>query len=396
MRDARVTISEAEETSTTARTPSAGVEAATPAIVAGQRSALSSGVGIRIAGGRMQTAKPRDARQAASLRGAVRCLIVVTICAVVLAALGCSARPASEAGDRAAGSVVGLFTWMSLGATIVWALVVVLALRLPRSHWLATERGGTALIVVGCAVVPTAILGAVIGLGLPDLPALLSPGRSNEVSIDVSASQWWWRVRYSMPDGPPIELANEIRLPIGQRVDTRLVSADVVHSFWIPSLTDKTEMIPGRTNRLALEPTRAGIFRGACAEFCGTAHARMNFPVVVMEASAFAAWLAEQREPALPAATPLAARGQAAFMQRGCNVCHTVRGTAAAGVNGPDLTHVSSRLTLAAGTLTRNPKNLRLWIAATRHLKPDVHMPAFATLPPATLDALVAYLLHLQ
>ena len=346
---------------------------------------------------RMPIEKACDARCAPSARRERQWLIAVAVCTVALGAIGCNdAGPALEPAGRDASSVVKLFTWMSLGATMIWALVVGLALRLPQSHWLATKRGGTMLIVMGCAVVPTAIVGAAMGLGMSELPALLSPGRSDPISIDVSASQWWWRVRYSMPGSAPIELANEIRLPIGQRVDTRLVSADVVHSFWIPSLTGKMAMSPGQTNRLALEPTRAGIFRGACAEFCGPAHARMNFPVVVMEAGAFETWLAEQRQPAQPATDALAARGQAAFMQRGCSVCHTVRGTTAAGVDGPDLTHVSSRLTLAAGTPARSPEHLRLWMAATRHLKPDVHMPAFGALPAATLDALTAYLMHLK
>ena len=155
--------------------------------------------------------------------------------------------------------------------------------------------------------------------------------------------------------GEAVELANEIRLPVGEPVEFQLESPDVIHSFWIPSLGGKIDMIPGRVNRLALEPTRTGIFRGVCAEYCGTSHALMSFYVVVLEQEDFAAWLAHQHAPAQPPAQPLAARGQELFLANGCGACHTVRGTPADGVVGPDLTHVGSRLSLGAGILPNEP-----------------------------------------
>ena len=156
------------------------------------------------------------------------------------------------------------------------------------------------------------------------------------------------------------------------------------------------DVIPGRINYLSLEPTRTGIFRGACAEFCGTSHARMNFAVVVMEPEAFDAWLAAQAEPADAPTDPLAARGQTVFLERGCVTCHTIRGTPAAGRVGPDLTHVGSRETIAAGQLRTDRDSFARWISGTDHLKPDVQMPAFVNLDEEALTAVSAYLAQLQ
>jgi cytochrome c oxidase subunit 2 len=156
------------------------------------------------------------------------------------------------------------------------------------------------------------------------------------------------------------------------------------------------DMIPGRMNRLALEPVRPGTYRGACAEFCGMAHARMNLVVVVHEPPAFEAWLDAQAAPAAAPATPVAQRGQAVFFERGCLACHTIRGTAAVGVIGPDLTHLGSRQTIAAGTLPQQPNTIRRWIAEVDRIKPGAHMPTFGALPAADLDALAAFLSGLR
>jgi cytochrome c oxidase subunit 2 len=148
--------------------------------------------------------------------------------------------------------------------------------------------------------------------------------------------------------------------------------------------------------RLALKPTRTGVFRGVCAEYCGASHALMAFPVVVLEREEFDRWLAEQAAPAQPPAEPLAARGQELFMANGCSACHTVRGTQANGLIGPDLTHVGSRLSVAAGTLPNEPDDFRRWVAHTTDVKPGVLMPSFHMLPPDELQALAAYLKGLR
>jgi cytochrome c oxidase subunit 2 len=175
-----------------------------------------------------------------------------------------------------------------------------------------------------------------------------------------------------------------------------LASDDVIHAFWIPSLGGKVDMIPGRVTRLKLEPTKTGIYRGACAEYCGMSHALMNFNVVVMERDEFAQWLDEQREAARTPTEPLAVRGQQLFFHNGCPACHAVRGTEATSGVGPDLTHVGSRHTLGAGILNNEPKQFLNWIAHPDDLKPGVKMPAFDMLPDEHLRAIAAYLEALQ
>jgi cytochrome c oxidase subunit 2 len=297
--------------------------------------------------------------------------------------------PAGIAAER----IAGLFGWMAAGAVVVWLAVIVLAIYSIRAE---TEphlkRRTTVLIIGGGAVLPTVVLAVLLAYGLALLPDLVAPAPPGSLEIAVSGEQWWWRVRYLHPAGSEIELANELRLPVGKSVQLHLDSPDVIHSFWVPSLAGKVDMIPGRRNRLALQPTRTGIFRGACAEYCGTSHALMSFYVVVLPQADFARWLARQGEPARSPSAPLARRGQELFLANGCGACHTVRGTPADGVVGPDLTHVGSRLSLGAGLLPNAPVHFRRWIARTEDVKPDVHMPAFGMLPPEDLRALAAYL----
>jgi cytochrome c oxidase subunit 2 len=224
------------------------------------------------------------------------------------------------------------------------------------------------------------------------MPALLAPPPEGSLVISVSGEQWWWRVRYLLPGGEAVELANEVRLPVGEPVQFRLESPDVIHSFWIPSLGGKMDMLPGRLNLLTLEPTRTGVFRGACAEYCGTAHALMSFKAVVQERPDFDAWLARQREPAAPPVGATATRGRDVFLASGCGACHAVRGTEADGAIGPDLTHVGGRLGLGADTLPNEEADFLRWISHTQAVKPGVHMPAFGMLPEEDLQALASYL----
>ena len=290
-----------------------------------------------------------------------------------------------------------LFWGLAAGALVVWAAVMALAAyaAFPRNGVRRPQRAA-ALIIGGGVVVPTAVLAVVLGVGLSSLPRLLAPAPPGSLRISVVGEQWWWRVRYHPPDGEPFELANEIRLPVDQPVEFELSSPDVIHSFWIPSLAGKMDMIPGRTNRLALHPTRIGTFRGVCAEYCGTAHALMAFPVVVMAPADYERWVAEQRATAAAPAGPLAARGQERFFANGCHACHAIRGTEARGVIGPDLTHLGSRRTLGAGVVPNDRAALVRWIARTGEVKPGVLMPHFGMLPREELEALAAYLESLR
>lgn len=301
-----------------------------------------------------------------------------------------------EPAGREAERIAQLFTWMSGGAVVVWLLVIGLAIYAVRRPPGPQDRRSAVLVLGGGIVLPTLVLTGLLTYGLWSLPRVLEPAPEGSLRIDVTGEQWWWRVRYVPAAGEPVELANEIHLPLGERVEFRLASPDVIHAFWIPSLAGKVDMIPGRQTRLALEATRPGVYRGACAEYCGASHAFMNFMVVVEPREAFEAWLATQRRPAAEPAGDLSARGREAFLEHGCGACHTVRGSPADGVIGPDLTHVGGRRTLAAAMLPNGTDALRRWISFSTFVKPDVHMPAFGMLPPDEVAALAAWLESLE
>ena len=317
-------------------------------------------------------------------------------CGVCLA--GCTgAQSALAPAGRDAARIFDLFMAMAIGATVVWGAVIALAFYATRLQTGAHDRKVTrALIVGGGGVVPTVVLGALLVYGLAPLPEVLALPPPGGPVITVTGHQWWWRVRYEFPDGRSFDLANELRLPVHQRVEVRLESADVVHSFWLPSLAGKMDLVPGRVNRLALEPTRTGVYRGACAEYCGTSHARMNFYGVVLSADEFAAWTVAQLADAGAPADQFASRGQAEFLRSGCGACHTVRGTAAIGRFGPDLTHVGGRVSIGAGMLPTQVGELQRWIEVTERVKPGVHMPSFSMLPPDDVRAIATYLAGLR
>jgi cytochrome c oxidase subunit 2 len=292
---------------------------------------------------------------------------------------------------RGAEQLADLFWVMAAGAIVVWLIVVglgVYCLLRPES---GSRRKAAIYIIGGGVLFPTVVLAALLVFGLSLLPAQVAPAPEGSLQVTVTGYQWWWRVGYPS-HGEAAELANEIHLPVGEPVQFQLFSADVIHSFWVPSLGGKVDMIPGRGTQLTLHPTQTGVFRGTCAEYCGTSHALMSFYVVVKEKQEFRRWLYQQSEPAQPPASPLGVRGQELFITHGCGACHTVRGTSAQGKVGPDLTHVGSRLSLGAGILPNEPESFIKWIERPDSVKPDALMPHFAMLPPDDLQALAAYL----
>jgi cytochrome c oxidase subunit 2 len=213
-------------------------------------------------------------------------------------------------------------------------------------------------------------------------------GPTAPLQVRVTGQQWWWRIAYRSPaTGQWIETANELRLPADRPARIELTSADVIHSFWIPGLHGKLDMIPGRTNVLTVTPRQLGWLRGQCAEFCGLQHAQMALSVKVEPSADFDAWLAAQ---ALPARAP-PGPGLALVENGPCATCHTIRGTQAAGANGPDLTHLASRRQLAAGALAYSRGGLAGWITQPQALKPGAEMPA-SGLDPGQTNDLVAYL----
>jgi cytochrome c oxidase subunit II len=311
---------------------------------------------------------------------------------------GCSGPQSTlDAAGREAADIAALFAWMTTAAAVIWLAVVGLmwyCARAPRDPHAA--RHSQWLIVGGGVALPTVLLLVVLGFSLPPILELVDARAPGAAQIEVAGERWWWRVRYLSPDGTAIDLANELRLPVGEATTVKLASDNVIHSFWIPALAGKIDMIPGRTTYLRLEPLRAGTFRGACAEFCGAAHAMMAFPVSVLARADFDRWLAEQAQPAKVPATDVERRGRDAFVRVGCGACHTIRGVVARSHIGPDLTHVASRRALAADTLPNGEVALERWIAHPGRIKPDAQMPSFEMLGAADIGAISTYLAGLR
>lgn len=301
-----------------------------------------------------------------------------------------------DPGGEEASQIAALFWVMVAGGAAIWLAVIAGLFYAARRQGepFSTQFGGQ-LILWGGVVFPATVLMALLAYALWLMPSLRPQPRSPPVGplrIEVTGEQFWWRIKYRTENvQQPTELANEVRLPRGQRVEFVLESRDVIHSFWIPSLGGKMDMIPGRTNRLSLLATKAGVFRGPCAEYCGTSHALMAIYAVVMEPAAFDTWLEGQSRPA-----ENAGNGYRSFISNGCGACHTIRGTEAAGTLGPDLTHMGSRQTIAAGILPNTEEAIRRFIAEPQIVKPGSRMPSFGMIPEADLQAIGSYLKGLQ
>lgn len=223
-----------------------------------------------------------------------------------------------------------------------------------------------------------------------------SPNRANSIVVEITGNQWWWQIRYPNDDASRIVVtANELHIPVGRPVMIRGTSNDVIHSFWVPNLQGKRDLIPSRVTTEWIQADRAGRFRGQCAEFCGLAHARMALWVVAEPPEQFEAWMERQLQPAPAPSDQVKHRGQQVFLNNACILCHAIEGTPAAGQVGPDLTHFASRLTIAAGTLPNNKGNLAGWISDPQNIKPGNHM---ATVPVKAddLQPLLEYLESLE
>jgi cytochrome c oxidase subunit 2 len=306
--------------------------------------------------------------------------------------------PLAPGGDQAQAlfSLFGLMMWVCgivyLGVLTALGFALWRAWRRP-TRVAASERDDRALdrsLPFAIAAIIFGLTILVVGSFWADRALFATRGQAAWM-VRVTGHQWWWRIQYRDPaSGRWIETANELHLPIGEVTRVSLGSADVIHSFWVPNVAGKLDMIPGRRNMLDLTPRRAGWFRGQCTEFCGTQHAHMAFDVKVETPSAFRAWLAAQDAPAAAST----GRGTQVFA-RSCAACHAVRGTAANGRAGPDLTHVAARRSIAAGTLAMTRGNLQGWIAQPQAVKPGTSMPA-VPLEPADADAVSAYLAALR
>ena len=224
------------------------------------------------------------------------------------------------------------------------------------------------------------------------LEAAVHPPRTPAITMDVTGHQWWWEITYHEAGHPEFTFttANEIHLPVGAPVRVRLQSTDVIHSFWLPQIAGKTDVIPGQVNEMWLEATQPGVSRGMCGEYCGLQHANMALAVTAESPADFARWAAARRAPAAAPAAGAAATGRTVFV-RSCGACHAVAGSEALGRVGPDLTHLASRPFIGAGALDNTPENLARWIHDAPSIKEGARMPAIP-LDDTDLRAVVAYL----
>jgi cytochrome c oxidase subunit 2 len=298
-------------------------------------------------------------------------------------------------------SLVVLFT---LICGFIWLLVMLmLAIALRRRNGnardpLESDPGAErrAGLAVGSALAATVVVITGLTMASYFVTRSVSASAADPLVIRVRGFQWWWEVTYLDPTPDQVFLsANEIHVPVGQQLRIELVAADVIHSFWVPSLAGKQDMVPGRTNQLTFTADHPGVYRGQCAEFCGLQHAHMAMLVVVEPREAFDAWRTAQVREAVTPADAEQEAGRRVIESRACAACHTVRGTSAAGTTGPDLTHVGSRHSIAAGLLPTTRGALAAWVADPQTIKPGSNMP-MVPLSAEELKAVSAYLVALQ
>jgi cytochrome c oxidase subunit II len=294
-----------------------------------------------------------------------------------------------------AGQIATLAWVLFAFGAAVFALVMVavwLSMRgAPRIRQaLAKER---TIVALGIAF-PSVTLTLLLAYGVFVTRAQITSDDANAMRIEVTGEQWWWRVAYG--GVTPIASANEIRIPVGRPVAFTLKAADVIHSFWVPSLGGKVDMIPGRTTHLRLSAQRPGIYRGQCAEYCGGPHALMAFAVIAMPTGEYDEWLAHEAAPARAPSNEREQHGERLFVAAGCGACHAVRGTPAAGTIGPDLTHIGSRRSVGIDTLPLTSENVVRFVTNGQHVKPGNPMPEFRILSAEEAAAVAAYLLSLR
>lgn len=316
-----------------------------------------------------------------------------------LALLACAGEQSAFEVRGHEAAVVAKLSWiMFTGAALVVVLVAVILLYVLLRR---TDRrpaiNGSWFIFAGGVALPTVTLTALLIYALSATKELRASDERAPFDVEVIGHQWWWEVRYlgQAPDEHFIT-ANELHLPLGVRTRIRVTSADVIHSFWAPNLAGKIDLLPGHENEIVVEPIKIGTSRGQCAEFCGAQHARMGLYVVVHEPGEFELWRAHQQQPARVPSDPLALAGREVFSRAACAYCHTVRGTMAGGRLGPDLTHVGSRLSIAAATLPANRGSIAAWIVHAQQIKPGNLMPNFRAFDGEELRALSAYLETLE
>lgn len=302
--------------------------------------------------------------------------------------------PASDFAWKLQDLFEGIFFWAVVVFVLVEGALIVAILRFrerPGGPEPKATHGNT-LLEISWTLAPAVVL---VLIAIPTIKTIWDvdrPARGESLVVEAVGHQWWWEFRY--PD-LGIVTANELHIPVGEQIDVRLTSADVIHSFWFPRLGGKRDVIPGHETQIWFTADSAGLYLGQCAEFCGLSHALMKMELVAESPADFQAWAEGQRAEAMVADSVSFTEGSQAFMQAGCIACHTVRGTIAQGVIGPDLTHVGSRRRIAAGILDNTPENMERWIRNSRAVKPGSLM-VVPELDDQTVHRIVEYLHSLK
>jgi cytochrome c oxidase subunit II len=328
-----------------------------------------------------------------------------------LALAGCeSAMTSIEPAGPQSGTIMRLF-WPMVGVLtgvyLVTVLALVPALNRSRRRERQEEAGTLAVadeaaerrarnLVAGAVIVTIVILFGIVVADFMTTRSLNEIAVAKGLRIRVIGHQWWWEAHYQ--DSTPslaVQTANELHIPVGRPVLLSMTSGDVIHSFWIPELNGKKDLIPGYTNDLWIQADRPGVFEGQCGEFCGMQHAKMRLSVIAEPPEKYDEWIRAQRAEADTATDSAVTRGREVFLAGTCPMCHRVAGTSAGAVNGPDLTHVASRRTLAAGSLPNTRGALAGWILNPSGVKPGVRMPP-NSMKSGDLDALLTYLQSLK
>lgn len=311
-----------------------------------------------------------------------------------------AAGPAAQRISDLSWMMVALFLAITV---IMWVLIIVPLRRRRGSfteHAPIDAGGGKAWIGWGGFAIPVIILTFIFVVGLAAMarfPVHHGGAMSLEPQIRLTGHQWWWEVAYLEGNTEQhFKTANEIHIPVGKPVDIELRSVDVIHSFWVPALHGKVDLVPGMSNYIRIQADRPGTYRGQCAEFCGAQHAHMGIIVVAEDAAAYEAWLQGQRQEAAEPDGPEAQRGRQIFLAGPCSNCHQVRGTRAGGTVAPDLTHLASRRNIAANSFPNDTAHLSAWVTRAQAMKPAAAMPNITQFEGQDLSALVAYLQQLK
>lgn len=348
----------------------------------------------------MATVESTNAVVASSRKRLGRCGVPLLFAALPISTASAQQSALNPASDHAKGIEV-LWWAMFYGSVVIFvAVMLLLAIGLWRARGVKARAlsavASRNLVLAAGVAIPMVILIVLVGGSLLLGRSIAAKPPENALTVVVTGWMWWWEIDYLDGDGRVIATtANELHVPVGRAVVVLLTSADVIHSFWVPELHGKTDLLPGVVNRSWFTVERTGVFRGQCAEFCGMQHALMAFLVIAEPEHEFDQWLERQARPAVAPTTPQAALGQEVFLREDCADCHTIRGTAADGEFAPDLTHFGLRRTIAAASRPNNPGHLGGWISDPQSIKPGVFMPR-TLMEPEEHAALIDYLESLR